>query len=260
MGISFLTGCVSGDAKEFIREQDVKDYIEEEIIRLGEEDYGLTLVPDTEEMKFGFQNGIPLRDENKVSVPVKVKGDPVFKFQAIVLLEDNSENKKEIQTIDVAGEYGKGLKDFGGFLLAELFKKKHEKVWKQIEGLESGIKVDQIEVLAKTSAYIEDPQEEESIVRNISEDYKEGEFSNIQKYEELMEKYLYEGNESLERGYLPEISISIEPSFNSTAQETFDKVVAFLQESDHLPKGEYSVSYYKSTNGGESLHELIFVE
>ena len=105
--------------------QKIQAEISETIISLGQENYGLELIPNMKKMKFSLQHGLPLVDDKKVVVPVKTVGNPVFTFNAEANIESDNSGFRGLGEIEIDN---RGLRGAGRVSVGNVFFKRNIKV------------------------------------------------------------------------------------------------------------------------------------
>lgn len=252
IAIFIISGCGSREARKFKKDDNVRAKISEIIIEKGKSEYNLDLKPNTDKVKFAFQNGVLLIDSNTLIVPVDVKGTPTFEFDARVSIED-IDGKLRIEEVNI-----EQVTRLGTELLTNLYKQKHKKIFEEIE--DKGAKINNVEVVAETSVFIEDEKERARLFRDLGSDHKAGYFSNSKKYKELMNKYIERDSE--DRGkYLPDIDIDVQESYSSkeTTEEKFNDFVSYMRKNKNLPKGYYAIRVEDGADTEEEI-KAVYIE
>lgn len=265
MASLMLVGCASKEAKRFIEKDDFKQEVEQIILDKGEMEYGLELDPNMKKVKFALNHGIPTVNENRVLIPVKTKNQPNFTFNAAAEIKRNDDGTMELIDVDIEGDGANGLGMLGEFLLTNLFLQAYEQELDRLENFDKNVKVevDDVEVHAKRSLFIESKEEELKLAFSLSEDYKSGKFEDVKNIEEMLDKHMRDEEISTKVPlYLPEINLELlKPAEeNIVMEEKFNQFIAHLKESKDIPTAIYYVHYSPESKEEERLHELIIVE
>jgi hypothetical protein len=237
--VVILNGCASKESKEFRKDKEVQEEIEEIIISKGEE-YGLKLEPNTKKMNFALQPGVPLIDDRTLLIPVKTIGEPEFSFELRLNIEDPGDGTREI------GDFEFWLsEDIGDFLVKHAFEEEYKSAFDALLEFGSHIYISDINVDSKTSGYFEDKQEEMKLIRAIATDYHAGKFANPKEYANLLEKYMLdEIKHSKKKIYLPSIYFTIDiPDYEDVDnQKLINDIKEYILHDKNLPRATYSFS------------------
>lgn len=255
-----LVSCASKESKEFRDDKNVQAEIYETIIKKGEEDFDLKLVPNMEKLKFSFTDALPLIDDERLVVPVKTTNKPIFKFDAVIKIDAKNDGYRALDNIEIDSG---GLSKLGEFLLTYIFKVENKRKLKEFLDYEKGVSLYSVNVLSKTSVYIEDDEVRDELVRSMTADYNAGKFDNPKEYAYLLSKFMLEDNNHNDEGYLPELYFDIELTYSDiskgvTAEEKFAKVISYVRVNEtSLPNGDYIFDIYDEEE--ERLVEYITI-
>lgn len=255
-----LVSCASKESKEFRDDKNVQAEIYETIITKGEEDFNLKLVPNMDKLKFSLTDALPLIDDQKLIVPVKTVNNPVFKFDAVIKIDARNDGYRALDEIEIDSG---GLSKLGEFLLTYIFKVENKSRFKKLLDFEKGVSLYSVNVLSKTSVYIEDAEERDELVRSMTADYNAGKFDNPKEYTYLLSKFMLEDNHYNDEGYLPRLDFDIELTYSDilkgvTAERKFAKVISHVRENEtSLPNGYYIFDIYDEKE--ERLVEYITI-
>lgn len=228
--ITLLSGCLSKEGRAIMKNDDMKEQIEEAVSAYGNDFYDLELEADTDDMEFGPDQKFPLvKNMDELRVPVKVIGNPAYVVRADFSIKADEEGKREPRLMEIVG-----LEELGDFLLTHIYLLHHEKDLKALDEMD-GVHLE--EVLVKSQS-----AQDGSLIYSLIEDYNKGEFRNAKHYDKLMAKH-----QSQLPNYLPKITINVFSVKEDRMREKFEDFVAHL-ESGHtsIPNAEYHI-YSSST-------------
>ncbi|WP_404442703.1 hypothetical protein LG307_13245 [Sutcliffiella horikoshii] len=242
--IPLLSGCLSKEGRAIMKNDDIKEQIEEQVSAYGIDFYDLELEADTDDMEFGPDQKFPLvKNMDELRVPVKVIGVPAFVVSADFSIKADKDGKREPSLMEI-----EGIEELGDFLLTHLYLLHHEKDLKALDEMD-GVHLE--EVLVKSES-----AQEGSLIYSLIEDYNDGKFRNAVHYDKLMAKH-----QSQLPNYLPKITVNVFSSKEDTMREKFENFVAHL-ESGHtsIPRAEYHIYSSSSEEDSEKLTKEIRVD
>ena len=117
-----MSGCASRESKAFRDDENVRTEIHDTIVQKGQEDYNLVLIPNMDKLKFGFQNALPIIDDEELKVPVRTTNNPEFQFDAYINIDADNSGYRALGEIDIES---RGLHDLGEFLLTSIYQLEH---------------------------------------------------------------------------------------------------------------------------------------
>ena len=261
--VLFLSGCASKESKAFRDDENVRAEIHDTIVQKGQEDYNLKLIPNMGKMKFGFQNALPLIDDEALRVPVRTTNNPEFQFDAYITIDADNSGYRALGEIEIDR---RGLHDLGEFLLTSIYQLEHRSKLDKFLQDEKGVSLNSVEVLAKTSVFIKDEKEKEKLIKSMIADYNAGKFDDPSEFADLLTKFMLEDNNYNDKGYLPELHFDIELTYRDiakgiSADEKFEKVISYVHKNEtHLPSGKYIFKMNVDDEKNTSLGEYITID
>ena len=255
LSIVLLAGCGSEESKKFRDDKNVQLEIYETIISKGKERYDLELVPDMDKIKFNLNSGLPTVNDKQLTVPVKTVGKPEFKFEAIIEIKFDNSGYRDLGEVDI---HHRGLSGLGKFLLEHIFLEEYKSELEEVINYDSGVSLSWVNVLSKSSVFIEDKEEEDKIIRALTADYNAGKFANPEEYATLLDKHMLEEDKSIDGDYLPDIYFVFKISATSgkNFEKRFYNIVSYLQENKNLPSGAYRLRADSDNKEENKLSEL----
>lgn len=255
-----LASCASKESKEFRDDENVQKEIYETIIKKGEEDFNLKLVPNMDKLRFDFTDALPLIDDEQLIVPVETTNKPIFKFNAIIRIDAKNDGYRALDEIEIDSG---GLSGLGEFLLTYIFMVENKSKFKAIIDYEEGVSLSSVNVLSKTSVYIEDEKKREELIHSMTADYNAGKFGEPEEHASLLSKFMLEDNNHNDEGYLPKLDVKVELTYSESSkgvkpEDKFEKVVSYVQKNErNLPNGDYVFS--SPREGEDRLVEYITI-
>lgn len=248
----FLTGCVSKESRAFIRDKEQKEIISDEIVRQGQETFHLEIEPNIKKMKFDWDSGLPMLNDQRIAVPVTTVGKPEFSFTAYVYIDGNP---REIKGISL--DYGRnGLDYLGDFLIQHIYSEKYQPALEQLKAFDPNVSVETISIRAITSYHHQYKQEQIALYRVLSADYNQGKFNNPAYYDQLLATYLPKTNAS-DEPYYPRISLDVEQPYGNdfNMEEKVADIINCIRTSDDMPHAEYTIS--ATDQNDERIYEFF---
>ena len=253
--ILLMGGCASSEAKQFKNDKGVQKEIYDRIKQDIAEYRGLDVEPLTEDMSYEHTvPGLPVLDEDRLTVPVKTEGKPSKVIDVEILLTEEEGAKK------IFGIEYDSLNELGTELLTGLFEEKHKKALKALE--KQGSEIKSIRVESKLEGYKEGGLEQRDLVFELSEDYHSGKFKDLDEYYYLMDKYIERTNSE---GNMDNPYILLEiPRSDESDEEILSKMEAimeYIETSNKLPGGMYQISTESvSTDIGSHQSEFVYLD
>lgn len=257
--ILFLLGCASKESRTFIRDEQNKEMIYEEIVRQGKETYHLEVEPNVNKMKFGWDTGFPLLNDSRIVVPVQTVEEPEFSFDAVVFISGDPLEITNIN-IDNAPQAGLGLGDLGEYLVRHIYTEKYQEAFDQLKTFDQHVSIETIFINALTSYYFEEEEEKIALYQAISADYNQGKFNDPAYYDQLLESYVPQQDSFTEERYYPRISLHVKQPNRSEfdIEERIALIIKYIQASDILPSATYSI--VGTDNKDERIYESFTKE
>lgn len=250
-----LGGCYAEEAEDLIEEKELQEEIERAIIHRGKVDYNLNLEADVKNIKFAFPEGkssLPLLNSERIEIPVKTIGEPEYKFKVYANIYDEEKEAYEFMRENLNF---KELKLFGETLLSDVFESLYENKLKEITDFDEGIEIKNIRVDNKYSyTHFEDEAELRALRHSFADDYNKGYFNSPDKFETVLKRQMAEPSEDeLKRyeelnteGFPCTAGIVLDVNNNEasemTGEERMRNITQFLNSSNKLPNGMYSVT------------------
>jgi len=244
IAIPLLTGCLSKEGRAIMKNDDMKEQIEEQVSAHGKDYYSLELEADTDDMEFGPDQKFPLvKNMDELRVPVKIIGDPAHVVRADFSIKADEDGVREPRLMEIVG-----MEELGDFLLTHLYLLHHEKDLKALDEMD-GVHLKEVLVKSQSS-------EDGSLIYPLIEDYNDGKFRNADHYDKLMAKHQVQLP-----NYLPKITVNVFSVKEDTMRKEFENFVAHL-ESGHtsIPRAEYYIYSSSSEDDYEKLTKEIRVD